>query len=208
MDINKDWRINLCLSVHAVFLLWMPPILILITARDFQFFCVSEQCQGQDHEEVRALTFLNSHFSVYWHNMQESLWFIHGLWLLKKTKVEKWRDRQYQLWTMAYLSVHWKNSSSEERWVSVDGTRFPEGLCLTCWWQLMNLPASLVPISQKLVTLDHSLRSVTDVHWPTFGVMNCIIYLHTVPQVSSLKGSGALGSLSAQRAFLNCCSWQ
>lgn len=109
---------------------------------------------------------------------------------------------------MAYLSVHWKNSSSEERWMSMDGAGWPEGLWLMCWWQLMSLPASLLPISQELVTLDHSLRSVTDVHWPTFGVMNCIIYLHSAHQVSSLKGSGVLGSLSAQRAFLGCCGWQ
>lgn len=110
---------------------------------------------------------------------------------------------------MAYLSMHWQNSSSEERWASMDGTWFPEGtLWLTCWWQVMSLPASLLPLSQELVTLDHSLRSVTDVHWPTFGLMNCIIYLHTVPQVLSVKGSGAPGSLSAPRAFLSCSGWQ
>lgn len=60
----------------------------------------------------------------------------------------------------------------------MNGTQLPEGLWLMCRWQPMSLPASVLSIGQKLDTLDHGLRSVTDVQWPTFGVMNCIIYLH------------------------------
>lgn len=104
---------------------------------------------------------------------------------------------------MTYLNLSRKNSSSNERCVSMNGTQLPEGLWLTCRRQPMSLSDSILYLGQKLDTVDHSLRGVTDVQWPTFDVMNCIIYLHAIPQVLSLKGSEAVGSLSAQRAFLN-----
>lgn len=84
---------------------------------------------------------------------------------------------------MTYLNLSRKNSSSNERCVSMNGTQLPEGLWLTCRRQPMSLSDSILYLGQKLDTVDHSLRGVTDVQWPTFDVMNCIIYLHAIPQV-------------------------
>lgn len=63
---------------------------------------------------------------------------------------------------MAYLSVLWKNSSSEERWVSMDGTAWPEGLWVTCWWQLMSLAAS--PASHQ-PGISHTGPQLQKCHW-------------------------------------------
>lgn len=108
---------------------------------------------------------------------------------------------------MAYSNLHRKNSSSSERCVSMNGTQLPEGLWQTCRWQPMSLSVSTLWAGQKLDTLDDDLKchccTVISI-W--FNVLHYLFTHHSSNLVS--KGSGAVGSPPAQRAFLNCCGLQ
>lgn len=108
--------------------------------------------------------------------MQVSVWFIYRVWLIKKG-----RKGERQI-TTVHNSIF--KSALKEYQLGGKGAWMEFGSLKGCDWRandsLMILLASfLLPITQKLGTLDHSL-TVTDVQWPTFNVMNCIVYLHTV----------------------------